>query len=116
MSIRFTEILALFFISGVALYGGNVGSTSEWGVVVSPCAWCGATNDIEVHHIYPQHLWPERARDTNNMVCLCRRCHFVVGHKNNWTNAITNLISVLIKTTNVVLEPANIDPNRRKNN
>jgi hypothetical protein len=74
---------------------GPVGSTSQWGIVVAPCAWCGATNDIEVHHIYPQHLWPERARDTNNMVCLCRRCHFVLGHRCCWTNAVTNLMRII---------------------
>lgn len=72
-----------------------VGQTSEWGIVITPCAWCGATNNIEVHHIYPQHLYPERAHDTNNMVCLCRRCHLVLGHKGCFTNAVTNLILMI---------------------
>ena len=85
-------VLAYLVTLGI---GGGVGSTSEWGIVVAPCAWCGATNDIEVHHLYPQHLWPERARDTNNMVCLCRRCHFVLGHRGCWTNAVTNLARMI---------------------
>jgi hypothetical protein len=88
-------IIALAWVLAVATYSGPVGTTSEWGIVVAPCAWCGATNDIEVHHIYPQHLWPERARDTNNMVCLCRRCHFVLGHRGCWTNAVTNLVRMI---------------------
>ena len=90
MSIR---LILLMFLMGVAVsvFSGAIGSTSEWGIVVTPCAWCGATNGIEVHHIYPQHLWPDRAHDTNNMICLCRKCHLVVGHRGNFTNAVTNL-------------------------
>ena len=68
---------------------------TKWGIPLAPCAWCGAINGIEVHHIYPQHLWPERARDTNNMVCLCRRCHLVLGHRGCFTNAVTNLIQMI---------------------
>jgi hypothetical protein len=81
---------------------GNVGTstlpamTSEWGIVISPCAWCDTRTGIEVHHIQPQHLYPERAHDTNNMICLCRRCHLVLGHRGNFTNAVTNLI-IMIK-------------------
>jgi hypothetical protein len=72
-----------------------VGYTSEWGIVITPCAYCGTTNNIEVHHIYPQHVWPEKAHDTNNMICLCRRCHFTVAHKNNWTNSFANVMKVI---------------------
>ena len=95
MSIRtiiLTSVLVYLVGWGVC---GPVGSRSEWGITITPCAWCGATNDIQVHHIYPQHLWPARARDTNNMVCLCPRCHLVLGHRGCWTNAVTNLVIMI---------------------
>jgi hypothetical protein len=95
MSVRLivlTSVLAL--LVGIVV-SGPVGSKSEWGIVITPCAWCGATNDIQVHHIYPQHLYPARAHDTNNMVCLCPRCHLVLGHRGCFTNAVTNLIIMI---------------------
>jgi len=88
-------IAAICFTLASAAVGAPVGNTSRWGIVVTPCAWCDATNDIEVHHVYPQHLWPELAKDTNNMICLCRRCHFVLAHRCNWTNCVTNLIIMI---------------------
>jgi hypothetical protein len=89
------SILTAVLVAGVA-YAPPVGSTSEWGIVITPCAWCGATNNIEVHHIWPQHVYPQYAHDTNRMVCLCRRCHLVVGHKGNFTNVFTNVMSVIL--------------------
>lgn len=89
------SILTAVLISSVA-YAPPVGQTSEWGIVISPCAWCGTTNNLEVHHIWPQHVYPQYAHDTNRMVCLCRRCHLVVGHKGNFTNVFTNVMSVIL--------------------
>jgi len=90
-----TIIIVCVALAVTAAISVPVGQTSRWGVVVAPCVWCGAINDIEVHHIYPQHRWPELAHDTNNMVCLCRRCHFTVGHKNNFKRCVTNLLNVI---------------------
>lgn len=73
----------------------QIGEMTEWGIPLTPCARCGTTNGIEVHHIYPQHLWPERVHDTNNMICLCRNCHFRFAHRYNWTNAVTNLVRMI---------------------
>jgi hypothetical protein len=72
-----------------------VGERTSWGVICDPCAWCGETNGIEVHHIVPQHIAPERAHDTNNMICFCRRCHYVLGHRCCWTNAVTNIVRMI---------------------
>jgi hypothetical protein len=55
------------------------------------CEWCGAARGVEVHHELPVRGWPDRAADTNNMVSLCRRCHFVVGHACGWRRAVTNV-------------------------
>lgn len=90
----FIAILLLCAMPGL-LSSGPVGSTSEWGIVVTPCACCGGTNNIQVHHIYPQHIWPERAHDTNNMICLCQYCHLAIGHQGNFTNAVTNLLIII---------------------
>ena len=87
--------LALALLT-LTLFAGDAGDYSrQWKITLTPCAWCDATRNIEVHHIYPQHLWPERATDTNNMICLCRRCHFVLAHRCNFTNAVTNLVIMI---------------------
>lgn len=69
------------------------------------CQWCGATKNLEVHHILPQWLWndplwEERPaygmNDPTNLVTLCRQCHFVVGHRRNFrTGMVTNFWKML---------------------
>ena len=88
-------ILVFILCTLISVIAVPVGSRSSWGIIVIPCRYCQATNNLEVHHIIPQHIAPELARDTNNMVVLCRSCHFTVGHKNNWTNYFTNLMAVI---------------------
>ena len=104
MKRKFTTTEKLWLTVAIALtlaalaviaWGGEVGSTSSWGIVIVPCAYCSSTNDLEVHHVFPQHVFPEYAHDTNRMVVLCRRCHFTVGHKNNWINVFTNVMRVI---------------------
>ena len=90
-----TAFAVLSLVVGVCGHPA-VGTTSkQWRIVITPCAFCGQTNKLEVHHIYPQHIRPDLAYDTNNFVILCRRCHFTVGHKNNWTNVFTNVMNVI---------------------
>jgi hypothetical protein len=102
MNIKLLSI-SISLIVAVLAYAAPVGSTSEqWKVVITPCAWCGRTNDIEVHHIVPQHISPELAYDTNNMVCLCRTdgkgCHFYIGHHGvSWDYVFTNVMKIIIK-------------------
>jgi len=81
----------------------QIGEMTRWGIPLAPCAWCGETNDVEVHHVYPQKPYPERSHDTNNMACLCRTngtgCHWWHGHDGkNWTNAVTNLLQLIKKS------------------
>ena len=95
MTIR-TIILAGALAAMVTLgIGGGVGERSSWGVIVQPCAWCGSVKDVEIHHIQPQHLRPDLARDTNNMVSLCRLDHLRVGHRGCFTNSVTNLLLII---------------------
>lgn len=48
------------------------------------CEWCsrkaGILARMEVHHLVPVAVAPDMAKDTNNMITLCRPCHIVVGH------------------------------------
>lgn len=41
------------------------------------CAICGATSNLQAHHILPRSQYPEYANDLNNGLCLCRRCHYL---------------------------------------
>ena len=103
-TILFSSLLALYVLTATA--DPQMGSTSSWGVVYSPCQFCQSTNNLEVHHIFCQHIWPELSRNTNNMVVLCRRCHFTIGHKNNWARIFTNVMAVIKagKTGNIKKE------------
>jgi hypothetical protein len=91
------RLLAILLLTTMPclLFAPPVGQTSEWGIVITPCAWCGATNNIEVHHIWPQHLRQDLKYSKTNLICLCRRCHFTIGHKNNWTNVFKNVMTVI---------------------
>ena len=40
------------------------------------CANCGATDDLQYHHIVPLALGGNDI--VSNMVCLCARCHWVI--------------------------------------
>lgn len=52
------------------------------------CQACGATEDLEVHHMQPFHLHPELELVDSNLLTLCEKpghdCHFVFGHFHNW--------------------------------
>lgn len=73
----------------------------------SKCVWCGCadTSQLEVHHIIPQWMWGDETwtnrpsygmNDPTNLVTLCDRCHFVVGHRCNYRRgAVTNFWNVL---------------------
>ena len=49
------------------------------------CAACGRDRKVEVHHIEPVHLNPERELDPSNLLTLCDSpCHIVFGHLMNY--------------------------------
>jgi 5-methylcytosine-specific restriction endonuclease McrA len=55
------------------------------------CASCGNTNikKLQVHHIEPFHLYPEKELDPNNLITLCEEkgeagCHLKLGHLGDW--------------------------------
>ena len=50
------------------------------------CHVCGEKKNVELHHIIPRHIAPDKIFDENNLIPLCRACHFRFGHLCNWDN------------------------------
>lgn len=48
------------------------------------CHACGEKKNVELHHIIPRHVNPDKIFDENNLIPLCRCCHFRIGHLCNW--------------------------------
>lgn len=45
------------------------------------CAACGRNKKLEVHHIEPVHINPDRELDPANLITLCDSpCHITFGH------------------------------------
>lgn len=49
------------------------------------CVVCGGKHKLEVHHIDPFHLAPEKELLDDNLIVLCEsnphfNCHLIVGH------------------------------------
>jgi hypothetical protein len=89
---RKTSIIIAMLMLPVVVFAADAGDFSrEWGVVLSPCEWCAIDKRIEIHHAYPQHLYPWLRQVDRYKVCLCRTCgtgcHFYVGHGGiSWRN------------------------------
>jgi len=49
------------------------------------CAGCGLKFRLEVHHIIPFHIRPDLELDENNLIQLCRDCHWHIGHLRDWS-------------------------------
>lgn len=77
---------------------------SGWGIPVESCAWCGSKKDLNVHHIVPQHVDPERAYDKSNMVVLCRPCHFTLGHQCHWDSDGTRQVLAMIRVGKLAVD------------
>lgn len=49
------------------------------------CQACGRVRDLEVHHIVPVSVDPDRELDPRNLITLCGSpCHIVFGHFMNY--------------------------------
>jgi len=63
------------------------------------CAWCGRTSGLQVHHIEPVSVAPEKAHLLRNMITLCgKRCHITVGHAGNYANSYVPDVLVICDT------------------
>lgn len=57
------------------------------------CAACGRSKKLEVHHIEPVHLNPEKELDITNLITLCDDpCHFIFGHLMDYKSWNKNVI------------------------
>lgn len=50
------------------------------------CIACDSGKDLEVHHIVPVHVDATRELDADNLVTLCRDCHYMFGHFRSWSS------------------------------
>lgn len=56
------------------------------------CQVCGiVAKDNQVHHIKQRRTNPELFLDRANLITLCQRHHFWVGHASDWRASNTNL-------------------------
>lgn len=57
------------------------------------CAACGRKDNLEVHHIVPYHIDPDKELDPSNLITLCGKyCHFVFGHLMDWKSWNENVV------------------------
>ncbi len=83
------------------------------------CQCCGGTKNLNVHHIEPFHINPERELDPTNLITLCEdgvggtNCHLLVGHGGNWKHVNPNVkessqyLYEMIEKCNTGSQPSN---------
>lgn len=58
------------------------------------CQACGSIKDLDVHHIEPFHLNPDKELDPDNLITLCSKyCHYTIGHLmdyKSWNKDVVN--------------------------
>ena len=76
------------------------GRSSQWRSVRKrhieknpTCAACGRDDDLDVHHIIPYHIAPEKELDLDNLITLCgKRCHLRIGHLGDWKSRNVDVV------------------------
>ena len=63
--------------------------SSEWPAfrkanIKKECEFCGSKWFLNLHHILPFHIHPELELDEKNVVTLCKKHHFELGHFFSW--------------------------------
>lgn len=92
--------------------GAGDWKTFNDGIDRSRCRCCGASDNLNVHHIDPFHDDPTLELNPTNLVTLCREHHFKVGHydrekkSSNWKSANPNVCADCDKMR------AKLNPNR----
>ncbi len=49
------------------------------------CVACGCRDGLEVHHKVPFYIDSSLELRDENLITLCRYCHFVHGHLRDWS-------------------------------
>ena len=59
------------------------------------CAACGKAKKflkpLEIHHIQPYNLFPEKELEFDNLITLCRLCHLLFGHLDSFRSYNLNV-------------------------
>ncbi len=66
------------------------------------CRWCGRTVNLNRHHIVPQSANPALSDVRENLVVLCRDCHFVLGHRCDWRQYNPDVLYICAAFTSCV--------------
>ena len=91
--LRFFLLLGLVLVLGwIAILAFGAQRSSQWPALERQflrehptCAACGRKATV-VHHVIPYHL--DRLKELNpaNLIALCPRDHFLLGHLDNWSS------------------------------
>lgn len=79
--------------------------TPLWGyqqLKMKDCAWCHRTVNLNRHHVVPQSANPALRDVKENLIVLCRDCHFVLGHRCNWKQYNPDVLYICTHFTNCV--------------
>lgn len=66
------------------------------------CGWCGRRVNLNRHHIVPQAANPALRDAPENLIVLCRDCHFVLGHRCDWKRYNPDVRYICATFTNCV--------------
>lgn len=104
------------FVHEAAKKNGIGGRSKEWPKIEKAflkehpaCAACGETSKLQVHHVEPFHLHPEKELDMSNLITLCmgsNKCHILLGHGDSFRMYNPNIRSDAAESLK--------DPNQRK--
>jgi len=70
---------------------GSEPRSPRWGAVRAKyikehpeCSACGDKDELEIHHVKPYHEDRSLELEPDNLITLCRDCHFYFGHLKSW--------------------------------
>ena len=80
--------------------------TAQWNYQQLPmweCRWCGRKVNLSRHHAVPQAANPALRDVRENLIVLCRDCHFVLGHRCDWKRYNPDVMYIAAHFTNCVM-------------
>ena len=106
-------LFILFTIIGLVRYETGCNDVYIYGVPANArfsymdipmyeCSWCHRTKNLNRHHLVPQSADIRLKDDANNIVVLCRDCHFVLGHRCNWKQFNPDVMEIVNTYTNII--------------
>ena len=81
-------------------------ATAQWNYQQLPmreCRWCGRTVNLNRHHVVTQSANPALRDVRENLIVLCRDCHFVLGHRCDWKRYNPDVMYIAAHFTNCVM-------------